>query len=209
MEGEHSTNPAWKMSMEILPLQEPLDDPEFDAVAYTNRLFPTEASLNDLDKVLNRLRVKMKQTSFEIRERLYRHVHDEKVAQQQLVETEGGIQEVLLKLSQMRENAEKTEEMVHNITGDIKILDVAKRNLSQSIAALKRLQMLYSAVHQLRLATRTRQYKEAADLMLAINELLNYFRTFTRVKKIQDLSEQVMEIKHKLIEQATKELEGR
>jgi hypothetical protein len=99
--------------------------------------------------------------------------------------------------------------MVHNITSDIKILDVAKRNLSQSITVLKRLQMLHSALHQLKSLVRTRQYKDMIYYIMAVKQLLSHFQNFIKVKKIQDLSDQMAIIERTLMRQTMEELEGR
>ena len=41
---------------EVFPSQDPLDQPDFDATEYINKLFPTEQSLNNLDDVMNDMR---------------------------------------------------------------------------------------------------------------------------------------------------------
>ena len=45
-------------------------------------------------------------------------------------------------MSRIREKATESEAVVRNITKEIQVLDLAKRNLIQSMTALKRLQML-------------------------------------------------------------------
>lgn len=48
----------------------------------------------------------------------------------------------------IREKATESEAIVKNITKDIQSLDLAKKNLSLSMTALKRLQMLGSFLYQ-------------------------------------------------------------
>ena len=45
-------------------------------------------------------------------------------------------------MSRIREKATESEAVVRNITKDIQVLDVAKRNLISSLTTLKKLQML-------------------------------------------------------------------
>jgi vacuolar protein sorting-associated protein 53 len=51
-------------------------------------------------------------------------------------------QELLSQMVRIREKATESEAIVKNITKDIQSLDLAKKNLSQSMTALKRFQML-------------------------------------------------------------------
>lgn len=67
----------------------------------------------------------------------------------------------------IKTKAEQSEQMVHEICRDIKSLDYAKRHLTQTITALKRLQMLVTAVEQLGVMARERMYSEASSLLQA------------------------------------------
>jgi len=53
-----------------------------------------------------------------------------------------GCQELLGQMSRIREKATESEAVVRNITKDIQVLDLAKKNLILSMTMLKRLQML-------------------------------------------------------------------
>ena len=57
--------------------------------------------------------------------------------------------ELFVKVREIKGKAEQSEQMVHEICRDIKSLDYAKRHLTTTITALKRLQMLVTAVEQL------------------------------------------------------------
>ena len=59
----------------------------------------------------------------------------------------------------------KSEEMVREITRDIKQLDHAKRNLTASIATLNHLHMLVGGVSTLQALARKRQYGEITNLL--------------------------------------------
>ena len=52
------------------------------------------------------------------------------------------IQDLLGQVSRIREKATESEAVVRNITKEIQVLDLAKRNLILSMTTLKRLQML-------------------------------------------------------------------
>ena len=76
------------------------------------------------------------------------------------------------KIEGIREKAVKSEEMVKAICSDIKQLDYAKRHLQTTVTALKRLHMLTNAVHQLSETSESNQFKEAADLLEAVQQLM-------------------------------------
>lgn len=52
------------------------------------------------------------------------------------------VQDLLGQMSRIREKATESEAVVRNITKDIQVLDLAKKNLILSMTTLKRLQML-------------------------------------------------------------------
>ena len=97
------------------------------------------------------------------------------------------VAELFLKVRDIKAKAEQSEEMVHEICRDIKSLDYAKRHLTLTITALKRLQMLVTAVEQLVVMTQERMYAEAARLILAVNSLLDHFTEYAKVRKVEQL----------------------
>ena len=88
--------------------------------------------------------------------------------------------------------------MVDEICHDIKLLDNAKTNLQTSITTLKRLHMLVTAVDQLEVMAEGRQYREAGNLLQAVNELYNYFQDYDQVPKIAELRNSVKDTKDEL-----------
>lgn len=68
---------------------------------------------------------------------------------QDILETQGSINDLFSKISDIKLKASQSEKMVQEICADIKKLDYAKNHLQTSITSLNRLQMLISAVGQL------------------------------------------------------------
>jgi hypothetical protein len=52
---------------QVLPSNDPLDQPDFNAVDYINSLFPTEQSLSNIDDVVNSMECKIRTIDDEIR----------------------------------------------------------------------------------------------------------------------------------------------
>jgi hypothetical protein len=89
--------------------------------------------------------------------------------------------QLAVRIKDVKEQAQKSEEAVLQITKDMKRLDYAKRHLQRTITALKRLHMLLHATEQLRMAVMITErqpvpnYKVASHLIDATRLLLGHF----------------------------------
>ena len=54
-----------KLCLQVLPSEDPLDRPDFNAVEYINSLFPTEQSLANIDDVVHKIRLKIRLMSYQ------------------------------------------------------------------------------------------------------------------------------------------------
>ncbi|KAL9480041.1 hypothetical protein ACSS6W_004827 [Trichoderma asperelloides] len=93
------------------------------------------------------------------------------------------------------------------MTADIKRLDGTKKNLTLSMTALKRLQMLTTAYEQLRGLAKTRQYRECAGLLQAVLQLMKHFNSYRSIEQIATLSREVSELQRELLEQVCEDFE--
>lgn len=117
------------------------------------------------------------------------------------------LSELFKKIDDVRERALKTEQAITEMTADIKQLDSAKKNLTLSMTALKRLQMLTTAYEQLRALSKTRQYRECAQLLQAVIQLMAHFKSYRSIDQIATLSRNVAEIQRELLEQICEDFE--
>ncbi|TPX70634.1 hypothetical protein SpCBS45565_g01703 [Spizellomyces sp. 'palustris'] len=192
----------------ILETKDPLDSSDFDPIEYINMIFPGEESLATVDTVLAKLRNKIWAMDKEMRE-LVRSQTDAGVrGQKQLDETRQAIQELFNSIKQIKEQAAESERMVQEITRDIKSLDHAKKNLTSSVTVLRRLQMLVSAVEQLRTMAGKKQYIEAAQLVQVINQLLAHFKTYRSVNQIAALLDSVTQLQADIKRQIFRDFEA-
>lgn len=111
------------------------------------------------------------------------------------------------RIESVRSRALQTERDITTMTADIKRLDGTKRNLTHSMTALKRLQMLTTAYEQLRGLARTRQYRECAGLLQAVLQLMRHFNSYRSIEQIAVLSRNVAELQHELLEQVCEDFE--
>jgi hypothetical protein len=112
------------------------------------------------------------------------------------------------KIQDIKYKAEQSEQMVQNITKDIKSLDTGKKNLTLTITALQRLHMLVSAVDQLKVMSTKKQYRKAAEKLLVANQLIEFFEPFKQIQKIQNLIEDVDAVKSTLQTQIFKDFKS-
>uniref|UniRef100_A0AAX7SXZ0 Vacuolar protein sorting-associated protein 53 homolog n=1 Tax=Astatotilapia calliptera TaxID=8154 RepID=A0AAX7SXZ0_ASTCA len=176
---------------QVFPSQDPLDRADFNAVEYINTLFPTEQSLANIDDVVNKIRLKIRRLDDNIRTVVRGQTNVGQDGRQALEEAQIAIQQLFGKIKDIKDKAEKSEQMVKEITRDIKQLDHAKRHLTTSITTLNHLHMLVGGVDSLEAMTRKRQYGEVANLLQGVVNVLEHFHKYMGIPQIRQLSERV------------------
>jgi len=134
---------------QVLSSDDPLDRSDFNAIDYINGIFPTEQSLTNIDDVLSRMKEKIRHLDQEIRIVVRGQSDVEQEGRHALMEAKRVISTLTLRIAEIKEQAQKSEQMVNEITGDIKQLDNAKRNLISSITMLNNLHILVEGVNKL------------------------------------------------------------
>ena len=183
---------------EVVPATDEFDDPDFDPTAYVNKKFPTEESLPEVEPHLKEINAKIKKLDEEILQTVRQQTSAGSAARKDIEAGKQSVQELFIKVREIKSKADASEQMVHDICKDIKSLDYAKKHLTQTITALKRLQMLVTAVEQLDVMARERMYSEAANLLQAVNQLLVHFEGYADIPKIAELKEQIDAIRTNL-----------
>ncbi|CAG2061000.1 unnamed protein product, partial [Timema podura] len=138
-----------KCKFQVLPSDDPLDQPDFNPVDYINSIFPTEQSLSSIDDVLNGMECKIHSIDNAIRMVVRGQTNVDQDGRTALEEAQHVISELFVHIHDIKVKAEQSEEMVKEITRDIKQLDCAKRNLTSSITTLNHLHMLVGGVDSL------------------------------------------------------------
>lgn len=126
----------------VVPTSDPLDEIDFDPVAYINNAFPDEASLDNLDEVIKRMSIKVKRLDNEIVSSVRAQMDSSASGKLELESAQSSIKELAVKIQDIKEKAEASGKLVNEICKDIKSLDYAKTNLTVSINALMKLQTL-------------------------------------------------------------------
>ncbi|XP_039177172.1 vacuolar protein sorting-associated protein 53 homolog isoform X2 [Crotalus tigris] len=192
---------------QVFPSQDPLDRADFNAVEYINTLFPTEQSLANIDDVVNKIRMKIRRLDDNIRMVVRAQTNVGQDGREALEEAQKAIQQLFGKIKDIKDKAEKSEQMVKEITRDIKQLDHAKRHLTTSITTLNHLHMLAGGVDSLEAMTRRRQYGELANLLQGVVNVLEHFNKYMGIPQIRQLSERVKAAQNELGQQILADFE--
>lgn len=110
-------------------------------------------------------------------------------------------------IDSVQKRASETQRTITEMTVDIKRLDATKRNLTHSMTALKRLQMLSSAYEQLRVLRTAKQYRECAGLLAAVMQLMAHFKSYRSIEQIATLSKGVADMQREMLEQICEDFE--
>ncbi|KXN90783.1 hypothetical protein AN958_03437 [Leucoagaricus sp. SymC.cos] len=176
-----------------LPNAQPHD---LDSVSILNQFFPNEASLAHLESVnqkLNDTQKKLQKEIDELQEELKKNQDPERMSFIQEM-----ISDLLGQMSRIREKATESEAVVRNITKDIQVLDLTKKNLILSMTMLRRLQMLVNAMTQLEDYIREKRYKEVSESLAAVKEISATFKEYMSVQRIARILKRIQEIQGEL-----------
>ncbi|KAJ2919921.1 hypothetical protein MD484_g444, partial [Candolleomyces efflorescens] len=178
----------------------------FSAVRILNEYFPNEASLERLDEVGAQLAATHRQLQEEVdslQEELKRSQDPDRMSIIQEM-----ISDLLGQMSRIREKATESEAVVRNITKDIQVLDLVKRNLIHSTTTLKRLQMLVNALTQLEDLMKEKKYSEVAQKLAAVKQISATFETYTGVPRIARLWKRIKDIQGQLRNQLEEDFDN-
>ena len=184
-----------------------LNAASYDPIDHLNAIFSHPAALSSVSATSDALRS-------------YQHDLDEDIAGvvasqstadadsvQRIQAAKAELADLFKKIESVRERAMQTEQTITEMTADIKRLDSTKKNLTLSMTALKRLQMLTTAYEQLRSLSKSRQYRECAQLLQAVIQLVAHFKSYRSIDQIATLSRNVADVQGELLEQVCEDFE--
>lgn len=186
-----------------------LDSRDFDASEYQDKLFPSETSLdtNTLSATLDNLRHQHHSVTQSIRQHL-RSQSNNTPKTPSLAATQQSILQLHRQITEMRSRARHSEHTVLDITQDIKALDAAKRNLTQTTKAMRQLQMLSDSVDQLAALKEREKYGEATQLLGAVGGLGEALVGFEKVGRVKELLDRAEALRDSLASRAVQRVEA-
>uniref|UniRef100_A0A1L8DW08 Vacuolar protein sorting-associated protein 53 homolog n=1 Tax=Nyssomyia neivai TaxID=330878 RepID=A0A1L8DW08_9DIPT len=183
----------------------PLDQPDFNPTDYINQLFPNEQSLSNIDDVIAKMECEVGVIDDNIRSVVRGQTNTGQDGKKALEDAQRTIMQLSSQITEIKTRAEKTEDMVKEITRDIKQLDSAKKNLTSAITTLNHLHMLVGGVESLTKLAEKRLYGEVLNPLQAITEVNHHFQQYSEVAHIKTLSDKVAQIHAELATQITED----
>jgi len=180
---------------------------DYDPVDHLNAIFSHPSTLTSVSQISDSLHAYEDELDYDIDKLVEEQVTSNAESVERIQTAKADLSELFKKIDDVRERALTTEQAITDMTADIKQLDNAKKNLTLSMTALKRLQMLTTAYDQLQALSRTRQYGECAQLLQAVIQLMAHFKSYRSIDQIAILSRNVADIQRDLLEQVCEDFE--
>ncbi|KAK8133309.1 Vps53-like protein [Apiospora kogelbergensis] len=184
-----------------------LDAADYDPIAHLNLLFAHPSTVSSISRVSTNLNKQNNALSTQITELETTQAYGPDSSLERMQSAQQELAGLFRKIETVRSRAIQTEQNITSMTADIKRLDGTKRNLTLSMTALKRLQMLTTAYDQLRGLAKTRQYRECASLLQAVLQLMRHFNSYRSIDQIATLSRGVGDLQRELLEQICEDFE--
>lgn len=174
---------------------------------HLNLLFSHPSTVTSINQVSQTLKAHQNVLSSEIDSLELEQAYKPDSSLERMQSAQSELAQLFRKIETVRSRAIETEQNITSMTAEIKRLDGTKRNLTLSMTALKRLQMLTTAYEQLRGLAKTRQYRECAGLLQAVIQLMKHFNSYRSIEQIATLSREVSELQRELLEQVCEDFE--
>lgn len=179
----------------------------YDPINHLNAIFSHPSTLSSATRTTHVLRAYQDELDDSIASLVDSQATSHAESVQRIQAAKADLTELFQKIEDVRARALRTEQAITDMTADIKSLDHTKRNLTLSMTALKRLQMLTTAYEQLRALAKSRQYRDCAQLLQAVIQLMAHFKSYRSIDQIATLSRNVADLQHELLEQVCEDFE--
>ncbi|KAG7719146.1 hypothetical protein KL949_001996 [Ogataea haglerorum] len=181
----------------------------YDPLLDIYELFPTPASLAQLDTLLAYVNAYKLQIDSDIQTRQSQYneallnATDGKDA---LGAVDDELEKLIADVKDTKISAEATGSTINRMTASIKSLDNAKKNLTLTMTIMKRLQMLVTAYENLEsfLSDTTnpvKDYLQIKQLFSVVVELMNHFQSYKSIDEINTLNKKISSLKNRIIDE--------
>lgn len=179
----------------------------YDPIQHLNQMFSHPSTLSSVSRAAKVLETYEQ----DLQDEIDLMEEDQAVSNAECLErmaaSQAELSELFTRIEGVRERALQTEKNITEMTADIKQLDNTKRNLTLSMTALKRLQMLTTAYEQMTVSSKTRQYRECSHLLQAVIQLMTHFKSYRSIDQIAALGRNVADLQRELLEQVCEDFE--
>ncbi|CAL2036867.1 unnamed protein product [Caenorhabditis brenneri] len=182
--------------------------PNMSLITQINELFPTEQSLTQLDSVIAAVEGEINELDNELAYLVETNANVSERGEEALKQAQDAMIELEKSVGSIRERTKSSDEIVREMTRDIKQLDIAKRNLTASITTLHHLHILLTGVESLGAWVDKKDYSSIARQLPAILNVLQLFDAYKDSEQIANLSEQLDKLKASLTIQLARDLKN-
>ncbi|KAG7531596.1 hypothetical protein FFLO_04255 [Filobasidium floriforme] len=201
----------WKQVHAILAEQagggtETIDYQANDAMSELQRMLPDQVSLDNLHQLRRSQHSKimaLKSRITSLRAELV-----EKQDPGRMQETQRLISDLIGQVNDIREKAAEAEAIVTTITKDIQRLDLAKRNMTTAITALRRWGMLQQAHKELKELLVKRDYAPMANSIAAIDGLSTSLQALTTNPPVASVFKEISDVRTRVKDAVSHELDA-
>ncbi|KAK4698154.1 vacuolar protein sorting-associated protein 53, partial [Lecanoromycetidae sp. Uapishka_2] len=179
----------------------------YDPIEHLNAIFSHPSSLSSVPRTSRALHAYQNDLDQSIAAHVQQQSRSDIDSVKRIQAAKADLAELFQKVEGVRQRAIETEEAITEMTADIKRLDNTKKNLTLSMTALKRLQMLTTAYEQLQELSASRQYRECAQLLQAVIQLMAHFKSYRSIDQIATLSRNVSDLQREMLEQVCEDFE--
>lgn len=104
---------------------------DFDPISYFNTKFPTKESLGSLNTVIDDLKFEIQKLDSEILQGIHKHAVLNTKMKAEIQKGKQMSGKIVDEVRIIKQKAKESENLVHEMCKDIKLLDTAKTNLNQ------------------------------------------------------------------------------
>lgn len=160
-----------------------LSSPNYDPLIHLNEIFPDPSSLSSLPAIQLHLSTHLQRLDREIQAATAKQQEQRTATQDQIKELQVELEDLFKDVETVKDKAEKADGVMGSLTERIRCLDGGKRNLTASMTALKRLQMLSISLLKNEVNHKQRRMNNSSSSARHVNikKLLSFFRCIVSV----------------------------
>lgn len=178
-----------KALSDVCPSDDPVDKPDFDPIAYLNAKFSDENSLSKLSAFHEEITKRLLKTESELFRAVEVQTTSASSATRDLREVSGTVSKLNERVSEIRRKATKSEDTVRELCQNIRQLDTAKSNLTQSVNTLRSVQLWMLQLQTLHVTFERRNYVQCRDALKEVQKYSAMFEKYKDIPKVKELNE--------------------
>lgn len=183
---------------EVCPSTDPIDQPDFNPVDYINRQFPEERSLDALNAFTSNIQKRLAATEHELIDAVEAQATTASSAAKDLQTAREAVAGLHSRVTNIKVKAEQSEQMVNGICANIRQLDTAKTNLTESIRTLRNLQLFIMSLQNLSNAFEKKDFGKCYDNLRSAQSYSVRFEQYADAPKIKELRDKLTQLQKQI-----------